>query len=593
MRNKPVLARSLYGLVMVLGLIVGLLSFRMVNPSPIESPADVFLAENSARHIKAISSVPHPMGTVENERVRDYIIDELSQLGLTAKVQTTQVQDYYARIGESKLVNGYNVYTEIPGTDSSGIIALVGHYDTAPATPGANDDGSAVGTLLETARCILAGQPLKNDVLFIFSDAEEPGQFRYGARYFVENYENINDVRLVLNFEALGRSGPSIMFETTPGNSNLIESFSKATANPIAFSFMNDLIRLIAPGSTDMIAFEDQGINALDFAYALERTVYHTALDNAENLDKRSLQHHGNYAVDITRYFGMKDLDELTSAGKSDSVFHSFFGNTLLHYSQRLVIPLTIVIGILLLFLIIVGIRRHKLNFRGILLSMLIFFGELIVIVIITTLAWWGLDEAHLALGIVVEPTIKAHLLFIAFLILSFLVMVLWRKVLKKRMNELGIFIGPVVFWWLVSLLFALYVPGFSFVMGWPLLISLAPLAIILLFENILLSRKYFFLTSVCSFIIIAILVSPVYLLFEASGISSPGFSGSPAFPIIGLSIVFWIMLVSLLMPQLHVFGDPGQKRVVYGILAVAVIILLTGIILPGIDLDTLWVFVR
>jgi hypothetical protein len=565
----------------------------MINPAPTDSPPELFLADNSARHIKAISSVPHPMGTVENERVRDYIIDELSRLGLAAKIQTTQVQDYYAKYEESRMVDIHNVYIELPGTDSTGIIALVGHYDTAQATPGANDDGSAVGTLLETARCILVGQPLKNDVLLVFTDAEEPGQFRYGARYFVDNYENITDIKLVLNFEALGRSGPSIMFETTPGNNKLISNFSKATANPVAFSFMNDLIRLVAPGSTDMIAFEEQGINSMDFAYPLERTVYHTALDNAESLDKRSLQHHGNYAVDITRYFGMKDLNELTSAKESASVFHSFFGNTLLHYPQWLVIPLTIVTGILFFALVIIGIRRNKLSLRGVLLSAPIFIGELLVMVIITTLAWWGLDEAHLALGIVVEPTIKAHLLFTAFLILSFLAMILWRKLLKKRMSKLDITFGPVVFWWLISLLFALYLPGFNVIMIWPLLFSLVPLALILLSEDDLISWKYFSLTSVCSFVIIAIMIAPVYLLFEAIGISSPGFSGSPAFPIIGLSMVFWTMLVSLLIPQLIMFGDLGRKRIIYGLLSIALIILVIGIMLPGIDLDALWIYGR
>ncbi|UCC17821.1 MAG: M28 family peptidase [Dehalococcoidales bacterium] len=593
MRYNLILKSSIYFLVCILAFLVGLLSFRMVDPAPTVSPPEKFIAANSARHIKTISSVPHPMGTVENERVRDYIVNELSRLGLTAEVQTTQVQDYYAKFGESRLVDIHNVYVELPGKNSTGTIALAGHYDTAPASPGANDDGSAVGTLLEFARCILSGQPLKNDVLLIFTDAEEPGQFRYGARYFVDNYDNINDVRLVLNFEALGRSGPSIMFETTPGNEELVNAFSKATSNPIAFSFMNDLIRIIAPGSTDMIAFEEKGISGMDFAYALERTVYHTALDNTENLDERSLQHHGNYAVDITRYLGMRDLNELTNHKKGDSVFHSFFGNTLLHYSQWPIIPLSIITGLLLFTMVIIGIRRNKLSLLGIFSSALIFTGELLVIVIFTTLAWWGLDAAHLALGVVVEPTIKAHLLFCAFLVLSLLAMILWRKLLNKRMNRLDITFGPAVFWWIMTILSALYMPGFSFIMTWPLLFSLIPLAFILFSENDSTSWKYLLVISVCSFTIIAIVIAPVYLLFEATGISSPGFSGSPSFPIIGLSILFWVMLVSLLLPQLAIFGELERKRIVFGILSVAMILLVIGIILPGIDTGTLWIYGR
>ena len=138
-----------------------------------------------------------------------------------------------------------------------------------------------------------------------------------------------------------------------------------------------------------------------------------------------------------------------------------------------------------------------------------------------------------------------------------------------------------------------LYLPGFSFIMVWPLLFSLIPLAIILLSENDSISWKYLLFTSICSFVIISIVIAPVYLLFDAMGISSPGFSGSPAFPIIGLSIIFWVMLVSLIFPQLTIFVDLGRKRVVFGILSIAMIILVIGILLPGIYTDTLCIYGR
>ncbi|MFC2062697.1 M28 family peptidase [Chloroflexota bacterium] len=592
MHYGTMLKRSLYGFVIIVAILIGLLSFKMVNVVPTDTLESTFSSKNSASHIKAISQIPHPMGTTENEQVRDYIIDELTKLGITAEIQPTQVPAYYVMIGEPEiLVDIYNIFAIIPGTNPTGSIALVGHYDTVPATSGANDDGSAVATLLETARCLLAGPPLMNDVLLVFTDAEEPGQYRYGARYFVDNYENIDDIKLVLNFEALGRSGPSIMFETTPGNELLIKGLSKATTNPIAFSFMSDLYKLVGKGGTDLIAFEEYGIRGMDFVYPFERTIYHTALDNSDNLDERSLQHHGNYAVDITRYFGKRDLNELASAEHGDYVFHSFFGNTLLYYPQSLVNPLVIISGVLLIILIIAGIRRKMLTHGGVLLSTLIFTAELLIIVVIATLAWWGLDEVHLAFGVVVEPTIKAHLFFAAFLILSFIAMVLFRKLTEKRISDLNRSLGPIVFWWLVTLLFGLYLPGFSIIMVFPLLFSMVPLVMILFARNGISSWKYLVLTSISTFVIIGITIAPVYLLFQAMGVSSPGFSGSPSFPILGLSMVFWVMLVSLLLPQLRIFGDIGQKRIVYSILSIAFIILITGVLLPGINVETLWIY--
>ena len=47
------------------------------------------------------------------------------------------------------------------------------HYDSMPMTPGAADCGSCVATLLETARALLAGPPLQNDVILVFTDDEE------------------------------------------------------------------------------------------------------------------------------------------------------------------------------------------------------------------------------------------------------------------------------------------------------------------------------------------------------------------------------------------------------------------------------------
>ena len=63
-------------------------------------------------------------------------------------------------------------------------LALAGHYDTVPTTPGAGDDTSALATMLETARALVAAPILRNDVILIFTDEEEYGQS--GAKAFTE-----------------------------------------------------------------------------------------------------------------------------------------------------------------------------------------------------------------------------------------------------------------------------------------------------------------------------------------------------------------------------------------------------------------------
>jgi hypothetical protein len=526
------------------------------------------------------------MGTFENEQVRDYIIGELAKMGIVAEVQETLVPNYFG-LNNDEPVSIYNIIAVLEGTEPTGSIALVGHYDTVPTSPGANDDGSAVGTLLETTRSLLAGQSLKNDVIILFTDAEEPGQFRYGARYFVSNYKYVEDIRLVLNFEALGRTGPSIMFETAPGNDWLIKGLSHSASNPVAFSFMTDLYRLIGKGGTDFAAFEEVGINGMNFSYSFERTGYHTALDNIESLDERSLQHHGNYATKLTWYYGNLDLHQLIANINGDVVYHSFFGKLLVFYPVSWAIPLVIVAGILLICLVIAGIRKDKLTLRHVALCSIIFSLEVISITLLLTLAWWGLDALHLAFGIVVEPTVKAHLLFVAFLILSLAIMIITRKLASKHFNLLNLTIGVMAWWWLMAILAVLYLPGFSFILTWPLLFSFLPLSWAIFKDsknqN---SWVHTLLISINAIVAIVIIFAPIYLFFQATGIASPGFSGSPSFPIISFAVIFWVMLLGLLLPHLQLFGDLRQRKFINVLLAIVIIFLVIGSIVPGINIE-------
>ena len=101
-----------------------------------------------------------------------------------------------------------NVLARLPGSRGGGkAVLLDAHYDSLATGPGASDNASAVGALLETARALKAsGRPLTNDVIFLFSDGEEVDLM--GAEAFVEEHPWAKDVGLVLNLEARGRAGP-------------------------------------------------------------------------------------------------------------------------------------------------------------------------------------------------------------------------------------------------------------------------------------------------------------------------------------------------------------------------------------------------
>ena len=114
------------------------------------------------------------------------------------------------------------------------------------------------------------------------------------------------------------------------------------------------------PNDTDLTVFLDAGMAGMNFAAAGGITRYHTALDNADSLDARTLQHQGSYALSMARQFGSIDLN---APQTNDAVFF-VVGGKLIHYSARLAIPLAILVTLLVLGVIWIGIRERTLQHR-------------------------------------------------------------------------------------------------------------------------------------------------------------------------------------------------------------------------------------
>lgn len=109
------------------------------------------------------------------------------------------------------LANQSNVVATLPGKgDSDGYIVIMAHYDSRPPdvtdgvsrSTGANDNGSGVALLLETAR-IMSSREWNQTVVFLATSAEEQGS--YGARYFAEDaFLDGQKITAVLNYDGVG-----------------------------------------------------------------------------------------------------------------------------------------------------------------------------------------------------------------------------------------------------------------------------------------------------------------------------------------------------------------------------------------------------
>jgi len=75
-----------------------------------------FSAERAMKHVLAIAQRPHPIGSAEHDRVRDYLVEQLSNLGLGPQIQNaTGVGTRYADAGRVQ-----NILARMPGSQKGG-----------------------------------------------------------------------------------------------------------------------------------------------------------------------------------------------------------------------------------------------------------------------------------------------------------------------------------------------------------------------------------------------------------------------------------------------------------------------------------------
>src|SRR5437588_8799122 len=311
---------------------------------PATAPDTTFSAERAMRQVEQIAQRPHPMGTVDHDRVRDYIVDQLSTLGLRPQIQhATAIGTRYRQAGRVQ-----NILARLPGTDPNhNAVLIMAHYDGVEAGPAASDDGAAAAALLETLRALRARkQPLAHDIVALFTDGEEAGLL--GAAAFVREHPWAKDIGVVLNFEARGTSGRSFMFETGPGNldaARALRSAGDATAGSVYATIYRAL-----PNDTDLSELAVLDHPALNFAFADGVERYHTSRDDVAHLNSGSLQHHGSQMLAMARTFGMGPLPR---ARTGDGVFFDLPMIGLIVYPQGLQLPLAVLALVLVLTLIV------------------------------------------------------------------------------------------------------------------------------------------------------------------------------------------------------------------------------------------------
>jgi hypothetical protein len=563
--EKPSLTVAIGMILVILALIItGLVHTSPPAPLSVSVSPAVFSSARAMSTVRQIAQKPHPIGTSGNAKVRNYLVAELKALGLEPHIQTALGINNPDKWGSVGVI--HNVLVRVPGRVQGKALLLAAHYDSTHTGPGAADDGASVAAILETLRALKTLPALQNDLICLFTDGEEVGLL--GAEAFVAEHSWAKKIGMVLNFEYRGNKGPFLMFETSPGNSKLIDGFAKAAAHPLGNSLMYEVYKRM-PNDTDMTVFKRAGIPGMNFAAIEGHTSYHTQLDRPELLQEDSLQHQGDILLALTRHFGNMPLDDLRSA---DSVYFDAPGLGLVNYPVSWVLPLCGALILLFAAVLVLGLKSGELRGVRTALGALAFLIMIPLLTGTSQLLWLGIRQLYPEYDLMQGDTYNSHWYLLAFVMLTIGLFSLMQSGMRRWMGSVELALGAMACWLACLIAASIGLPGASFLLFWPLL----PM---LLTFGILFWQRMTDISSLRYLGLMLFGVAPGILMFTP--LIKALFVGLTP-QLIGVVMIFLVMLLGLLAPLIDVL----TRRLLLPRLSLAtgLLFLVTGSLTSGFD---------
>ena len=540
---------SVLSVVFLLG-ILGFIFFTMMPQwtSDDNVPLAEFSTKRALEKVKHISQKPHFVGSENHDVVANYLVKELQKIGLQ-----TSIQEGFAFSDWGTLTKCKNILVRIKGTNSDKTLLLLSHYDSAPHSfsKGASDAGSGVATILESVRAFTYNKKQhKNDIIILFSDAEELGL--NGAALFVMQHNWAKEVGLVLNFEARGSSGPSYMLmETNAGNAGLVKEFAAANVPfPVSNSLMYSIYKML-PNDTDLTVFRKNGnIQGYNFAFIDGHYNYHTAQDDLNHLDKNTLAHQGKYLMPLLDYFSNADLN--TTRATEDDVYFSI-PFTFINYPFSWVLPMAIITFVLLLIFIFIGIAKRILSLKEIGKGFIPFLGSLIVSGLITFLGWKLLLMFYPQYKDLLNGfTYNGHDYIAAFTLLTLSICFAFYQRFSAKKVTINHYVAPLFLWIIINGLLAFFLKGAGFLI-------IPAFAGLLMLASFVLTQKSKWILNLFLSIPALLLIAPFIQMFPIG---------------LGLKVLFGSAILTvftfgLLLPVFGSFMRKGMSSVILLLLAI------------------------
>jgi hypothetical protein len=555
-------------LLILLSVLLGIHQTRPPAAAALDAPLNEFSASRAINHLEKIAQKPHPLGSSEHHGVRDYILSELRALGVDPEVQATTA---LRKMRDSSIVCAgvENIVVRVPGNNNSRSVLLVGHYDSAPTGPGASDDGAAVAAMLETLRAIKNSAPIKNDLVWLFSDAEEIGLL--GAKAFADENRLAGGVGLAINFEARGNSGAVIMFETSNNNGRLIREFAKAAPYPVATSLSYEIYKRM-PNDTDLSVFKEAGLAGLNFAYIEGLNHYHTQLDNISNINPDSVQHHGSYMLALVKHFGTLDLNQ---SSESDHIYFDILGAALIHYPASMAMILNIIVLLLFTSVVATGIKKDRLKYSGVIAAFFAWLLNLMMSILAAFLVWRLLSKLRNVGELIYQEDAHIHKVYLAsFICFTITVNLVIYILLRKKVKSLDLFVGMLAWWGVFMFASGWLLPGASYLFTLPLFFSLVALRVFMGSKHKNMTDPRPLLLFSISAVPGIILSAPIIRLIFAA----------MSFNVLPVIVLIITLQLALLIPHLELLTNYGKYMSTIGGLVIAVILFIAGAYLSAGD---------
>lgn len=298
-------------------IVISWLGYSKVKGTPLSGQSLGFSASKASGYVNYLVQKigPRPAGSKSELKAAQYISYVLEQNGWKVRQQpfskvVVREASVIQKEQQVELINSQNIIAELPGNRPDTIV-VGAHYDSANlSAPGAVDNASGVGVLLELAR-VLSHKSHEETYQLVFFGAEEYGLV--GSQFYTSQAD-LSAVRWMLNIDMVGAPLEIDVAGKKSAPPELIKQVTAIAKNQnIPFHLSRDFIIMTREssqgGASDFSSFLDKGIPALGLGISGRPAGYfHRPEDRLDRVSLQDLQNIGDYSLSLLKNVKMERL---------------------------------------------------------------------------------------------------------------------------------------------------------------------------------------------------------------------------------------------------------------------------------------------